>query len=72
MASFVDRAQNRFNFRVHLFRWSNGRVRAKLRSKFGGYFRNPIEHRDYVAAGAAAGRCRNVDVYFFVIIVKVG
>ena len=40
-----------------VFRWSNGRVRAKLRSKFGGYFRNPIEHRDYVAAGAAAGTC---------------
>eukprot|EP00798_Chlamydomonas_sp_ICE-L_P018730 gene18730-25261_t len=38
-----------------LTRWTNGRVRAKLRSKFGGYFRNPVDHRDYVAAGTAAG-----------------
>ncbi|KXZ49316.1 hypothetical protein GPECTOR_22g910 [Gonium pectorale] len=38
-----------------LTRATNGRWRAALRTRFGRYFRSSISHRDYVAAGAAAG-----------------
>ncbi|KAG2486586.1 hypothetical protein HYH03_014756 [Edaphochlamys debaryana] len=38
-----------------LTRATNGHWHAVLRTRFGSYFRNPISHRDYVAAGAAAG-----------------
>ncbi|KAG2500647.1 hypothetical protein HYH03_001414 [Edaphochlamys debaryana] len=38
-----------------LTRATNGHWRAVLRTRFGSFFRNPISHRDYVAAGAAAG-----------------
>jgi hypothetical protein len=36
-------------------RWTGGKLQAKLRRRLGAYFRHPVEHRDYVAVGTAAG-----------------
>ncbi|KAL6757315.1 chloride channel, partial [Haematococcus lacustris] len=36
-------------------RWTGGKLQAQLRRRLGVYFRQPVEHRDYVAAGTAAG-----------------
>ncbi len=36
-------------------RWTGGALKARLRGSLGAYFRQPVETRDYVAAGTAAG-----------------
>ncbi|GAX79335.1 hypothetical protein CEUSTIGMA_g6776.t1 [Chlamydomonas eustigma] len=36
-------------------RWTGGRLQAKLRSSFSTFFCSPVDHREFVAAGAASG-----------------
>jgi len=40
---------------LYLCRWTGGKVRARLRRRLSTYFRHPVDHRDYVAVGSAAG-----------------
>ena len=46
-----------FRTLTDLFNKYGKRWQVKIPHKYGGYFRNDADHRDYVGIGTAAGQC---------------
>lgn len=52
-----------FRTLTDLFNKYGKRWQVKIPHKYGGYFRNDADHRDYVGIGTAAGQCPSSTFY---------
>ena len=54
-----------------LTNWFRGEKVCKLPRKYGGYFRNEADHRDFVSIGTAAGKAKNKPTIIMLFKVKI-